>query len=736
LLFVLQKGALQGKLQKSGYDFLTNKLHQSLTNISYGDKAPLLQNKRQAHPVFYINALIKNTMNNTQHTNHLINSTSPYLLQHAHNPVDWHPWNDETLTKAREQDKLMLVSIGYSACHWCHVMAHECFEDEETARIMNEHFICIKVDREERPDVDHFFITAVQLMGAQGGWPLNVVTLPDGQPFWGGTYFPKDQWKEILLKINNLFQSDREKLTHHAHRLTTGIQQSSLISPEQTEAPDLSEVINEAIERWSAQWDLKLGGSQGKPKFPMPVNLEFLLHLHFHHPQKIFSDFLNTTLQQMARGGIYDQAGGGFARYSVDEFWKVPHFEKMLYDNAQLIELYSHAYAHFGMEEYRDVVKETIAFAENELMHPSGAFYSALDADSEGEEGKFYVWTEEELVDIIGRDFPLFADYFNVNATGLWENGDYILLRTASDEEFAQKHKMTLEEVKKKVSAWKKDLVNHRKNRIRPGLDDKTITSWNALMTKGLAEAYKALGDNRFRQLALKNGEFISRSLISGNGNLFRTWKDGRASVTGFMEDYASVISAFIGLYEITGDEKWIEQSISLADYAEKAFYDEATGQFHYMEKNQTELPANHFDTQDNVIPSANAMMGHALFKLAALTRNQHHRETAENMLKQMLLQFKDYPWGFAHWGSLMLMVHKSSFEVVVAGSEAGQALQQLQKQYRPNVIWAPLKPESPGKLSITENRKSNDEITIYVCAQGACQLPVHSVEEAQHLLD
>ncbi len=674
-------------------------------------------------------------MKSHQHTNQLTHSSSPYLLQHAHNPVDWHPWSEETLAKALTQDKLMLVSIGYSACHWCHVMAHECFEDEETARLMNEHFICIKVDREERPDVDHFFITAVQLMGAQGGWPLNVVTLPDGQPFWGGTYFPKNQWTEILQKIQRMFFSDREQLTHHAHNLTLGIQQSSVIAASPAEVSDLSEVINDAMQRWSAQWDLELGGSLGKPKFPMPVNLEFLLHLHFHHPQEMFSDFLNTTLQKMARGGIYDQAGGGFARYSVDEFWKVPHFEKMLYDNAQLIELYSHAYAHFGMEEYREIVKETIAFVENELMHPSGAFFSALDADSEGEEGKFYVWKEEELVEILNRDFPLFADYYNINENGRWENETYILLRTGSDEEFAHKHKITLEELKKQVSAWKKTLVNHRKKRIRPGLDDKTITSWNALMTKGLAEAYKAFGEPHFRDLALKNGTFICHSLISDNGSLFRTWKNGQASVTGFMEDYASVISAFIGLYEITGDEKWMEHSTDLANYAEVAFYDDVTGQFHYMEKNQTELPANHFDIQDNVIPSANGMMGHSLFRLAALTGNQHYREIAEKMLKQMLPQFKNYPWGFAHWGSLMLMIHQPSFEVVITGSNTEQTLKELQKQYHPNIIWAPLKPESPGKLSITKNRKSIGEITIYVCAYGACQLPVHSVEEAQRLL-
>jgi uncharacterized protein YyaL (SSP411 family) len=401
-------------------------------------------------------------MSSSLHTNHLIHSTSPYLLQHALNPVDWHPWNEETLNKALREDKPMLVSIGYSACPWCHVMAHECFEDEEVASLMNEHFICIKVDREERPDVDHFFMTAVQMMGAQGGWPLNVVALADGQPFWGGTYFPKDQWMAVLEKIQHLFITEREKLTLHAHNLTTGIQQASLIPGANQEDYGLSDIINEAMEAWSPQWDMQLGGSRGKPKFPMPVNLEFLLHLHFHHPQESFAAFINTSLQQMARGGIYDQAGGGFARYSVDEFWKVPHFEKMLYDNAQLTELYSHAFAFFGKEEYKKVVFETISFVEKDLMHPCGAFFSALDADSEGEEGRFYVWSEEELVDIIGREYPLFADYFNVNETGYWENGNYILLRSQSDEEFARKHKIKVSELQEIVAAWKRKLLSQR----------------------------------------------------------------------------------------------------------------------------------------------------------------------------------------------------------------------------------------------------------------------------------
>ncbi|PWE00451.1 thioredoxin domain-containing protein [Marinilabilia rubra] len=675
-------------------------------------------------------------MSNQSHTNPLIHESSPYLLQHAHNPVEWHPWNQTVLDKARKEDKLILVSIGYSACHWCHVMAHECFEAPEVAGLMNQHFVCIKVDREERPDVDHFFMTAVQLMGIQGGWPLNVVTLPDGQPFWGGTYFPKPQWMEVLQKIEQIFIQDREKLTHHAHNLTTGIQQASLIQSEKSDDINVSDILNNATEAWSPQWDNEWGGSKGKPKFPMPVNLNFLLHLNYHTPDDSYRGFLETTLQKMARGGIYDQIGGGFARYSVDEFWKVPHFEKMLYDNAQLIGLYADAYAAFQKEEYKTVVEETVAFVKRELMHPSGAFFSALDADSDGEEGKYYTWTEPTLLNMLGKDFPLFADYFNINEKGYWENCQYILMRAESDPEFAQKHNLSLEELHKKLQEWKELLFNKREERLRPGLDDKTVTSWNALMISGLCKAYKALGEHLYKDLAEKNGEFVERELLSDDGSLKHIWKDGRPSINGFMEDYASVTSAFIALYEISGNEGWIEKAESIVKYANDHFLDEESGHYTFMEQDQEELPSIHYETQDNVIPSANAMMGHALFKLAALTDNNTDHQVAENMLNTMLPKFEKYPWGFAHWGSLMLTVHKTSFEVVVSANKPEATLSELQKKYLPNVLWAPFKPEGSGKLSITNGRRSDGETTIYVCSEGACQLPVHSVEEAEKLLD
>ena len=384
------------------------------------------------------------------YTNNLIHASSPYLLQHARNPVDWHPWEQSVLDRAVNEDKLILVSIGYSACHWCHVMAHECFEDPDVARLMNDHFINIKVDREERPDVDHFFMTAVQLMGGRGGWPLNVVALPDGQPVWGGTYFPKEQWMAVLEKIHQLFLSERDKLTHHAHNVTAGVEQSSIIGNPQDDGVDASGILNRAIENFRPQWDMKQGGLGGAPKFPMPAHLEFLLHLHHHHPQDEYRQYLTATLDHMAAGGIYDHIGGGFARYAVDDQWKVPHFEKMLYDNAQLISLYSKAFSHWGKEEYREVVHESAEFIERELTHPKGAFFSSLDADSDGEEGRYYVWTEDELTELLGTDFPVFADCFGINETGRWENGLYILNRPIDMNAVAAKHGMDTTTLRKK----------------------------------------------------------------------------------------------------------------------------------------------------------------------------------------------------------------------------------------------------------------------------------------------
>jgi uncharacterized protein len=374
-----------------------------------------------------------------KHTNALIHSSSPYLLQHAHNPVNWQPWSEELIKNAGQENKLILVSIGYAACHWCHVMEHESFEDEAVAQAMNENFICIKVDREERPDVDQYYMTAVHLMGLQGGWPLNVIALPDGRPVWGGTYFPKETWVKTISSVARFWQQNPEKTMEYAESLQQGITQASLPVETENVLPATRQMIFRGVENWKKNFDLQNGGRSGYPKFPMPVNLGFLFFFGTMHKDKQVLDFVKLTLEKMAHGGIYDQVGGGFARYSVDDKWKVPHFEKMLYDNGQLISIYSKAYQHFKSDEFKTVVYETVDFLERELMDETGAFYSSLDADSEGEEGKFYVWKTEELKEILQDDFGLFSDYFNVNSKGFWEKGNYILLRESGPDEFAEK---------------------------------------------------------------------------------------------------------------------------------------------------------------------------------------------------------------------------------------------------------------------------------------------------------
>ncbi len=431
----------------------------------------------------------KEVKNNQSNTNSLINETSPYLLQHAYNPVNWYPWNEEILRKAQEEDKLLLISIGYSACHWCHVMEHESFEDSSVAEIMNENFICIKVDREERPDVDQIYMTAVQILNQRGGWPLNCIALPDSKPFWGGTYFPKEQWKRKILEISEIYKTKREKVIEFANQVTEGIQKVDTISVNKENPEFKWEEIDNMVNIWSERFDNAEGGAGKSPKFPMPNAYTFLLRYAHLSENKKVEDHVELTLDKMAYGGIYDQIGGGFARYSVDKLWKVPHFEKMLYDNAQLVSLYSEAFLKYKKSLYKNVVFESLAFIEREMMSTVGAFYSALDADSEEEEGKFYVWKEKELISMIKNDFPIFKDYYNINKKGLWEHGNYILIRKRSKENVCKKHDLALSELELKIKNWKNILMGARSKRVHPGLDDKSLTSWHALMLKGYTDA-------------------------------------------------------------------------------------------------------------------------------------------------------------------------------------------------------------------------------------------------------
>ncbi|UPT66233.1 MAG: thioredoxin domain-containing protein [Sphingobacteriales bacterium JAD_PAG50586_3] len=397
-----------------------------------------------------------------KYTNQLINETSPYLLQHAHNPVNWYPWGEEALAKAKAENKMLLVSVGYSACHWCHVMERECFENEEVAALMNEYFINIKVDREERPDIDQVYMSAVQLMTGRGGWPLNCITLPDGRPIYGGTYFPKDNWMAILQQMAEIFTYERERAEDYAAKLTEGVALSGLAIKSTATDINWDGVLNETVATWMNNLDNVEGGPARAPKFPLPNNYLFLLRYATLYKNENLLKHVNLTLTKMAYGGIYDQLGGGFARYSVDGFWKVPHFEKMLYDNAQLVSLYAEAYKATGIVLYKEVVDDTLGFIERELTSPEGLFYSALDADSEGEEGKFYVWKKEELTALLGNDFAVFADYFNINLEGLWEHGNYILLRKKDEQTLAAQHGLSVSDLKDKVASWKNLLLAER----------------------------------------------------------------------------------------------------------------------------------------------------------------------------------------------------------------------------------------------------------------------------------
>lgn len=675
--------------------------------------------------------IIENMKN--KYTNALINSLSPYLLQHAHNPVNWQPWSDELIKNRDNNGRLLLVSIGYAACHWCHVMERESFEDEEVASVMNRYFVNIKVDREERPDVDNYYMTAVHLMGLHGGWPLNVIALPDGRPIWGGTYFPKETWINTITSVARFWKENPEKTREYAGSLQNGIARAMLPVETDNVIPATAQIVKNSVEKWKNKFDLVDGGQKGAPKFPMPANIDFLLNYGILKSDNHILDFVKLTLEKIVRGGIYDQIGGGFARYSVDEKWKVPHFEKMLYDNSQLISTYSKAYQHFKSEEFKTAVDETVSFIECELMDSGAAFYSSLDADSDGVEGKFYVWRKDELKELLKDDFDLFFRYFNVNSKGLWEDGNYILLRTLSLNEFAENNGYTAGEFAKKVVGWKKKLFEYRLVRNRPSLDDKTIISWNALVIKGLADAYKAFGQEKYKELALKNGRFIDEIISENSGRLIHTWKKGEGTVNGFLEDYAMVIKAFLSLYEITGDEGWFNSAEKLTEYTISRFYDKPHGLFYFSETDANNVFPGHFQTEDNVLPSANSVMADNLFNFYHLYGKPEYLTMVKKMLHHVTPNFTKYPQAFANWGNLMLKLTEPFFEVVVCGIEAPKKYLDMQNHYLPNVLWSFSTEES--KMQLFESRYIQGKTLIYVCRNGACNLPVEDINEAMEMI-
>lgn len=672
---------------------------------------------------------------NKRRSNDLINETSPYLLQHAYNPVDWKAWNDQSLKLAKEQNKLIVISVGYSACHWCHVMEEESFENDSVAKLMNENFINIKVDREERPDVDQVYMSAVQLMTGSGGWPLNCITLPDGRPVFGGTYFTKLQWTKILEDMSNLYKTDPEKVIAFAENLTEGVKKSDLIEINKEDIPFNKRQIEPIVSQLKKTFDYKNGGQIGAPKFPMPNNLDFLLRYSFQNDDEDLKEFVLNTLTKMANGGIYDQIGGGFSRYSVDESWHVPHFEKMLYDNAQLVSLYAKAYQITNNDAFKTIVTETLNFIAKELTQKEGAFYSSLDADSktkEGilEEGVFYTWSKDELIATLGTDYDLFGSYYNINATGKWENDQYILFKTETDPEFIKINNITSSELQSKVSEWKTKLYKLRANRERPRTDDKVLTSWNALMLNAYIDAYRVFGEQSYLDSAIKNGTFIKDTQIQKDGALFHNYKDGKSTIEGFSEDYAHTISAFINLYQATFNEQWLTAAKELMDYTMAHFLNKESRMFYFTSDSSTNLITRKTEVLDNVIPSSNSVLADNLFKLGHYYSNKTYSTLAKQMLSNMNEAIEKSPSGYTNWLALYLNYANPYYEVAISGPEAELKLKELDASYLPNILISGSNKNSD--LPLLKNKFIEDETFIYVCVNGTCKLPVTNTKMAK----
>lgn len=666
----------------------------------------------------------------TKKSNRLIHAASPYLLQHAYNPVDWYEWGEEALTKARQEDKPVLVSIGYSSCHWCHVMEREVFEKEEIAQIMNEHFVCIKVDREERPDIDHLYMEAVQAMGINGGWPLNVFLTPQQKPFYGGTYFPPEQWVQVIKGLHNAFVSRREEVEASAMELTNLLSQQDTERFKKDPVPgELKNDLESIYSQLEPAFDKTWGGLEKAPKFIMPSVWRWLLRYYYLTRNESALQHLRLTLKKIAMGGIYDQIGGGFSRYSVDKYWFVPHFEKMLYDNAQLLTLYSEAYALTKDDEFKTVILETFEWLQTEMMHPDGGFYSALDADSEGEEGKFYIWTSAELKEILKEEADVFFDYYSVKDQGNWEHDKNVLIRVQNEEDFLQKHNLTAEEWKQKLRGAKDALLTVRDKRIRPGLDDKIISGWNAMTVVGLIDAYKALGDDRFRKAALRNMQFIENELMEGL-TLFRSFKNRRSNVTGFLDDYAYLIQACLSLYQVSFDEYWIQRAKALMEHVMDNFYDSRDGFFHYAGQDAEKLIASRKEIFDNVIPSSNSVMAENLFHLGILLDDAGWKNAAERMTLSLGHLITGQPNYMSNWGIVYTEIKKGMAEVAFVGREAQAKYLELSQNFQPFIL--SMGTEDSSTLPLLEGKVALEgRPTIYVCYNKTCQRPVHEVNEA-----
>jgi len=668
------------------------------------------------------------------YSNKLIHESSPYLLQHAHNPVNWYPWGDEALQKAREEDKPILVSIGYAACHWCHVMEKESFEDEATAALMNEYFVNIKIDREERPDLDHIYMDAVQAMTGSGGWPLNVFLTPSGKPFYGGTYFPpikaynRSSWKEVLTSVHQAYLERKNEIEAQAENLTAHLANANSFGidrPGQKDADDIftKKKLQEITDNILKQADTVWGGFGNAPKFPQTFAIQFLLRqYHFTKDEKALEQAL-LSLDKMIYGGIYDQLGGGFARYSTDPRWLAPHFEKMLYDNALLIVVMAEAYQLTKKELYSTTISHTIDFIEREMLDEEGGFYSALDADSEGVEGKFYTWSKNEVNELLGEDASLFCEFYDIQETGNWEHTNITWIKVPV-EIFAKEKGFDVAEIDKKLSAYRKKIMQQRSLRVRPQTDDKILLGWNALLNTSLSKAFAATGEERYKVLAEKNIQFIEDKFSCGDGSFYHTYKKNQAKIPAFLDDYAYLAQAYIYLQEITGNSDHLHKAKKIVSFAVENFIEEESGFFFYTSKAQEDVIIRKKEVYDGATPSGNSVMAFNLQYLSMIFDENEWRVLSQKMLASLGTAIVRYPTSFGVWALLAQQRVMGTLEIAMAGKDAIDFIPLFLKEYLPNKIFQATQAPQPA-FPLLAGKYKEGKTGFFRCKNHVCGEPV-----------
>lgn len=681
-----------------------------------------------------------------QFTNRLAKESSPYLLQHAHNPVDWYPWGPEALEKARSENKPILVSIGYAACHWCHVMEKESFEDEATAAIMNQHFVNIKIDREERPDLDHIYMDAVQAMTGSGGWPLNVFLNPDAKPFYGGTYYPpkpvhnRPSWKDVLEGVANAFRDKRADIDAQAEQLTQHLVSANgfgLTNHAVDIAPDslfTKDKVDEMFSSIMKQADLVEGGFGKAPKFPQTFTIRFLLHYHHRTKNAEALQQACLSLDKMIDGGIYDQLGGGFARYSTDAEWLAPHFEKMLYDNALLVQVLCEAYQFTGNWRYKRAIEQTLAFVKREWLSPENGFYAALDADSEGVEGKYYVWSREETERLLGDEAELFNEFFDVTPHGNWEHTNILRIREVPAD-IADAWEITEEELWKRMDAAAARLLKHRDTRIRPALDDKQLLGWNAMMNTAFSKAYATLGNKEYLDLALANMEFMLSRFRADDGSFHHTYKDGTAKYPAFLDDYACLVDALVQLQEVSGDKQYLWRAKELTGFVLDKFSEDETGFFFYTPSGQADIIVRKKEVYDGAVPSGNAVMASNLFYLGMVFGEGAWKERSAGMCAGLLQAVTRYPTSFGVWASLIQAFSYGIPEIVIVGGNFATLREEFLKTFIPFRIFQSSL-QADEQFPLLSGKPDYPETLIFLCKNYACNAPVNEVNALKKQLE